>query len=298
MLEFKKVELDDIFIMKGYLQEQDFRSCDFTAGAIYMWRDFFYSEYVLYKEMLIFKVAFPQRGTSFAFPIGKGSLEEAFTAIERYAMDHNEPLRLCTLPRAAKEYVEERYGDKATFLTNRNWYDYIYKAEDLKEFAGKKYRTQRNHTHRFLREYPNYEYKRIEEKDLAKLEGFLDEYASPTDAEGRMEKRETIRARDYLDNFLALGHLGGYIEVDGQVVACAIGETIKDTLYVHVEKANTDYHGAYQMIVSHFAKDFARDEVIYINREDDVGDPGLRKSKLAYRPIELLEKFCCSIELE
>lgn len=296
MLEFKKVEAQDVKVMEQYLRHQEFRSCDFTVGAIFMWRDFFYSEYAVYDDMLIFKIAYPKRGISFTFPVGEGSTDKALDAIEEYVRANNIPLKLCTMPEKAMEFVKFRYKKKAEFITNRDWYDYIYKAEDLKHFKGKKYHRQRNHVNRFIRENPNHSYARIDENNIDKVKQFFDDRFLPSDEAGKTERREAMRAREYLDNFYKFGHFGGVLEVEGEVVAFSLGEIIKDTLYIHVERANIEYHGTYQMIVREFARDCATEEILYLNREDDVGDPGLRKSKLAYRPIKLLKKYCSDIE--
>ena len=94
----------------------------------------------------------------------------------------------------------------------------------------------------------------------------------------------------YFDRFRLKG---AFIEVDGRIIAMTVGEILQDTLYCHVEKAIRDYEGAYQMIVKEFASDMVSSYgITYINREDDVGDEGLRKSKLSYHPIELLDKYC------
>ena len=57
-----------------------------------------------------------------------------------------------------------------------------------------------------------------------------------------------------------------------------------------VEKADYNYDGAYQMINKSFAE-FVSDKVKYLNREDDMGLPGLRKAKLSYYPVMLIEKY-------
>ena len=84
------------------------------------------------------------------------------------------------------------------------------------------------------------------------------------------------------------------VDVDiplGRIVGVAMGEIVRDTLFTHIEKANVEYPGVYQKLVNCFARTFATGEVKFINREEDVGDPGLRKSKMAYHPLTLLEKF-------
>jgi hypothetical protein len=88
----------------------------------------------------------------------------------------------------------------------------------------------------------------------------------------------------------------GYIDVGGTIVALAIGEVVSDTLYVHVEKARVDYAGAYQAIVSLFAKNALEEGTLYINREDDSGEERLRYSKMSYRPIRLIDKYWVTLE--
>jgi hypothetical protein len=64
----------------------------------------------------------------------------------------------------------------------------------------------------------------------------------------------------------------------------------KNTVTVHVEKANIEYRGLYQAINNEFCKHVAS-HVKYINREEDMGIPGLRKAKLSYHPIKLVENY-------
>ena len=82
-----------------------------------------------------------------------------------------------------------------------------------------------------------------------------------------------------------------------RIVGFSLGEIIGDTLFTHIEKADRDYEGCYQMLVAQFAQQFAPEgTVAFINREDDAGDLGLRASKLRYQPVALLEKFIVTIE--
>lgn len=78
-------------------------------------------------------------------------------------------------------------------------------------------------------------------------------------------------------------------------VALYINEIVGDTLYTHIEKADRQYKGAYQMLVNQAAITFAVDEVSFINREEDMGDLGLRTSKKSYHPIELLKKYTIEV---
>ena len=127
------------------------------------------------------------------------------------------------------------------------------------------------------------------------MENFLSsrERSEATDAES--EKINEIF--DNLDKYFSHGFFGGVLYVSGKAVGFSIAESIGDTMFVHVEKADVAYEGAYQMLVCSFADHFRRDGVSYINREDDAGNEGLRKSKLAYQPIALLPKYRASIQI-
>ncbi|MFR9194310.1 MAG: phosphatidylglycerol lysyltransferase domain-containing protein, partial [Ruminococcus sp.] len=89
---------------------------------------------------------------------------------------------------------------------------------------------------------------------------------------------------------------GGLLRVDGELAAFSIGEPIcSNTFGVHIEKADTRFHGAYPAMAQAFAAHFAMDYT-YLNREEDLGIPGLRKSKLSYYPELLLEKWTATCD--
>jgi hypothetical protein len=86
------------------------------------------------------------------------------------------------------------------------------------------------------------------------------------------------------------------LKAGGAVVGFSLGEIIGDTLYVHIEKADRGCKGAYQMLVNQFAAAQRQEQLLYINREEDMGDPGLRASKQSYHPVALLKKFVVRVD--
>jgi hypothetical protein len=109
------------------------------------------------------------------------------------------------------------------------------------------------------------------------------------DSEYFREERDAVF--EVLRNYEAYGFFGGVLRDAGEILAFSLGETVGDTLFVHIEKANPQRRGAYQAMVNEFAKRFAGPGVKYINREEDCGDEGLRRSKLSYHPCRLVEKY-------
>ena len=78
--------------------------------------------------------------------------------------------------------------------------------------------------------------------------------------------------------------------MDNQIVAFTMGEPIcSDTFVVHIEKAFPDVQGAYPMINQQFVEHECM-QYKYVNREEDIGEEGLRKAKRSYRPVFMVEK--------
>ena len=107
------------------------------------------------------------------------------------------------------------------------------------------------------------------------------------DLEKNAEMCVTLNA---LRLFEELGLTGGVLRVDGEIVAFTIGEPVcSDTFVVHIEKAYAEIPGAYNMINQQFVEHECMDYT-YVNREEDTGAEGLRRAKLSYRPVFLVEK--------
>lgn len=294
MLSFEETNSDNILKVKDYYKYKLSRTSDYTVGAIYMWRDFYKSSFTIYEDMLFYKVKFLDR-MSFTFPIGEGNLDKAMDAIKEYCSKENLPLWFCTVPDEAVPILTERYHGTVCSTTNRDWADYLYDANDLAEMAGRRFSGQRNHINKFKKLYPDYKYQEITSDNLGRVLDFLKDYEQNYGKDSDLAKEELKRSMELLPFLDKFGLVGGFIEVDNKIIAMSVGEIINDTLYCHIEKAVRDYPGSYQMIVKEFAKHNVTDQVKYINREEDVGDEGLRTSKLSYHPISLLNKHCVQI---
>ena len=120
---------------------------------------------------------------------------------------------------------------------------------------------------------------------------FLKKYYSETSKDHFLFEIEKQMLYNVLDNYDRLDLKGGYIEVEGKMAAFAIGEKLRNTLYVHIEKADKSYKGSYAVINNEFVKNNQESGVVFVNREEDAGDQGLRKAKLSYYPVEIIKKY-------
>lgn len=283
MLQFK--QLTDPLEIKDYILQSKSGFADFSLGFLYMWRASYKFYYAVADETLVMGGGYDDGDFAYFYPVGK-NVNGALDLIEKDAQNRK-GLRFMCLDDETAALLCNRY-ENAAVTSDRRWSDYIYNAEDLKYFRGKKYAGQRNHINKFLKTFGGYTFKKIEKEDLPAVLDFYERFAA-TRSFGRSAKREFENSVDLTRNMFRYNCFGGCILVNGAVAAVAVGERVGDTVVEHIEKGLPDYPGIYQVMLSEFAKNFA-EGAKYINREDDSGDEGLRTSKLQYHPVLVKNK--------
>lgn len=289
VLLFKPIREADKEIIKGFLDNQNYRICDYTYGVLYMWGGYLSYEYAISHDMLIIRSCLNNTMT-FSIPLGNGDLAAALNDIELFCKGNKYPLFFHGITEDAVALIQKHLGDIFTVKNLEDWGEYFYSYSDLLYLKGKKYHSKRNHINRFAREYHDYVFKEIHLEDIPRIAAFTEKYFEESEKERTLFLKEREMLKRIMTNYEELDFLGGYLEVEGQVVAFAMGEIQGDILYVHIEKADIAFQGSYAMINNEYLKYFKNDDVLYINREEDVGDPGLRKAKMSYYPIEIIKK--------
>ena len=297
MLDFKPLQIADAPLIKPYFEYNKSRFCDYSVGGRVMWREFLQVEYCIQNGVLYMKLRLPWNGaTAFTMPLGPGS-GDSITGL-RNIMEtckvNSIPLILSSISADCIAMLEPHFT-VTNRHSSRDWFDYLYNADDMVTLHGKHFSGQRNHINKFKSLYPDYRYEVINDENIPKARLFLTDLFNRLGETDDIAVEEQEKTLEVFDNHAEYGFTGGLIEVNGHIVSLAVGETVGDTLFVHIEKGDTSYHGAYQMIVNEFARHNVTDGIKYINREEDVGDEGLRTSKLSYHPVALLEKFTVQI---
>lgn len=291
-LSFKEIKLTDKQKITSYTFNSPLQNCDLSFANICSWRFLYHSEYAESDGFLLvrFRVA-DEDGYVYMFPIGNGDIGHAVWLLEADSMKHGHPLRILGITPPSRALLTEVRGDDFRFSADPNYFDYVYLRESLAGLSGKKLQPKRNHINRFRREY-NYEYlpitpELVPECLRLELQWFLANSGEDHNRALQYERRSMTFALNHAEE---LGLVGGAICVDGQIVAFSFGAPINaDTFCVHVEKADVRFDGAYSVINQEFASRIPP-EFIYVNREEDLGIPGLRKAKQSYGPVLVLEK--------
>lgn len=296
MLSFTPIGLSEAIRLRGLAEKIPFRLSEYAPTILYMWQGSLDSEVCFLDDMAFFRVNRHSSGCEYLLPIGAPLRKSLSILKERMCSDYTQ-ITILAIPETALNEVKSVFGE-VEFSSIRKWSDYLYNAEDIKSLTGRRYGGQRNHINRFMREYPNFCIEQITPDNIGAVREFLQEFInSDTREKPQLFETENRAAMRVLENFNQLCLLGAYISVDNNIVSFAVGEVVGSVLFVHIEKANTAYHGSYPMIVKAFANKFATADVRYINREDDADDEGLRTSKMSYHPIELLTKYYCTVKL-
>ena len=225
-------------------------------------------------------------------------IPDVFTEIKDYwNNDLNLPLNMYFLDKPFIESLKANpsFEEEFEIIDDRDSYDYIYDAEQLKALRGKKFHKKRNHLNRFLRTYKGrYEYKTINCNNIEEVDAFFQIWLNNRGYEDIQDtiQSEDIGVREVFQNCNELDCKLGSVYVDDVLQAFTIGtyDPSIECAFIHTEKANTQITGLYNFINQQFLINAFPDAKL-VNREDDLGQPGLRKSKLSYRPIRLEEKY-------
>ena len=197
------------------------------------------------------------------------------------------------VPKPLRVIWEERIPESITVEESRGQWDYLYKSNDLVKLSGNRFHKKKNLFNQFVKKYPDYSYQQLGlecVEAVLHMQGEWCTWNECPESEALMAENKAIfRVLSHWDQLPNLR--GGFIALDGKVVAYTVGERLtQDTLVTHFEKGATEYKGIYQAINCFFARDNA-EQFALINREQDLDDEGLRKAKEGYNPVDYVRKY-------
>ena len=308
-MTFHQLALSDREAMQAVTLPSGRRNCNYTFANLVGWQFWYYTEVCVLENTVVLRYTFDGQRAYMACTSETLSLE----LIQELLDDSNGDLTLIGLEDSQVVQLSTLNSQLSTNIEPvRDQYDYIYRRTDLATLHGRHLDAKRNHIHRFRAEHPDFEYRPLtpeffdecrrlteiwqEEKDAIKRE---QSDACIDSAEREQARTEFKDASDTIDvekqvmetifsNWEALGMIGGSIIVDGRMVAFTYGSAVTtDTFDVCVEKADRHVEGAFAIINQQFAEHLP-EQYVYLNREEDMGIPGLRQAKLSYHPEILL----------
>ncbi len=291
MVDFKPITLKDKTLYESYLHQSPRRGCECSFGNAFLWGALSYARL---GDQLLILAQYGDYYTYF-YPLGKGDKAEALAAILADAEERGIPGRISGMVEEEPKNLASLYPGKFRYKADRNGFDYVYEIDALADLRGKKLQSKRNHFNRFKLKYPDYRVEPLNEETLPAVRQMAEKWFEHKDCcspekDFELEKLALQKAFDF---YKEAGMEGLVLFVEDRVAAFTLASRFyPDTFDVHFEKADTAIDGAYTAINCEFAR-YLREkypEVKFLDREEDMGLPGLRKAKLSYRPHHLVEK--------
>ncbi len=296
MNQFKNIDLSDRGWVTELLSTGSSRTCEHNFSCIYLWSSAYPRQISRIDNRLLLRTQY-FTGLSYLFPSGSGPLAPAVEALREDAAEQGGSLKFICLTETEKAQLEMELPGQFLFQENRDSFDYLYPIDQLADLAGKKLHTKRNHIHRFCDQFSDWMFEPITSENAAECaeveESWLRQQMTVNPGSESLlgEKDAILYALEHREE---LGILGGLIRADGRVLAFSMGsQTGPDCFDVHFEKAYSDIQGAYAVINREMARWIRKSfpEILFFNREDDMGLDGLRKAKLSYYPSQLITKY-------
>lgn len=295
---FKKLSLEDKNNIDKYIYPYKFLSCEYSFTSLYIWKDACDIQYTIYKQALILKKKDFDGNYHFMQPLGynKEDLGDIIERLKAYREENHMKYLFKDLEESFIEEFNVLLNEKNEFCIkeDRDNFDYLYEAKKLMTLSGKKLHSKKNHYNAFTKTY-NYEV--VEITAARVINDVIDaaqKWYEETDEKDIKLYYELLAIKNLVNNMNLLNLNGVAVYVDGKVAAFSIGECLSEKLAViHIEKGDKNINGIYSFIAKTLIdKCFNNSEII--NREQDLGIDGLRKSKMSYYPLRLEKKFILS----
>ena len=263
---------------------------ELTFTNLLIWADTYRPELCWWREWLCVLLRPQYRAPFFLPPVGEGDPEPVCAELLAWLATGGQgaSIERVSAPMAGALAAP---GRAFRVTPDRDNSDYLYRREGLATLAGRKYHAKRTNINK-LESSHRWEYRELTPELVGACRELQEQWCElkGCDAGGPALQGEHLAVMRLLDHYPELGVRGGVVMVEGRVAAFTAGEQLNaNTAVVHVEKADPILPGLYQVINREFARSWAPLE--YLNREQDMGDPGLRRAKESYFPHHMVDKY-------
>jgi uncharacterized protein len=287
--EFAPLTLAHRPALEGFLQAHPPRASEYTFTNLYAWRRAAGYKVAQFGDGFLILRAKKDRVT-FLEPLVATGQVAALTACLDYLAAQGAP---AVVERVGEDFLAALGADAVRFTVtpDPDQYDYVYDTEALTTLNGPKYHAKKNLLNQFHRKY-DARYFPLTHDLLPDAERFAREWCAQRncdDDEGL--EQESGAVQEMLAHGAHLSAVGGVFLIDDAIVSLTLGEPLNtDTFVIHVEKAKLGFTGIYQAMNCEFLRHCACD-FPFVNREQDMGIPGLRRAKESYHPVHMVQKY-------
>lgn len=286
----RKIKIEDIQTIKKYAQIANYNEYNSNVVTMIMWNHCYEILIEEHEHYLLILVDYHHH-CAWLMPLcEKKYRKEALQKMQEISQERHIPFEIHAMIKEFKEYCEEE-DIPFVYHYNRDAQDYVYDIHQHKTLIGKKMQKRRNHFNAFLKDFENrYVYVPLTQEHESEVMSFLEEWKAHHNHEESIA-HEIIGIQTLFTYFNELDIQGGCIYIDGKLEAFSMySQLSEDTIQMHVEKANRSIRGLYVALLKHTLM-HADEKYQYLNREDDLGEPELRKAKMDLKPIQMIERY-------
>jgi hypothetical protein len=289
--DFNPVTLEHRSIFSDHYRAYPQTHSDNTFTNMVCWNHYAHYRYASVNGSIILSSTI-DGVTRFRPPIGRRD-PELLKEVIRLAYEVGDQQPVVLIDRPMSTWIQS-LCPTVQVVPDRNHFEYVYRAQDLADLSGGSYLNIRHQLNRF-RKNCSYAVEPITAENREEVKSFLVkwcEWKGCDDDPVLAHEKEAIFYA--VDHFLELELSGLIIRIDRNIGAMSLFEPLNtDTALVHFEKGLPDCEGIYKAINAETADVISKD-FTYINRESDLGVPGLREAKMRYHPHHMVE--VCSLQ--
>ncbi|MGX2971778.1 DUF2156 domain-containing protein [Helicobacter sp. T3_23-1059] len=297
-MEFKPIALESKQILEPFLDKEDYEISDIVFGNLYIWKHARDIAYEILHDCVVIKTQYTNALPYFFYPFGNGDKIRALQDLREFLKKQNLPPRFESIESKNIDSIKSVFSG-LEFIAREERFDYVYSIDELIRLEGRKFHKKKNHLNQFLQNNGErggkWDYEKISAQNADEIMTKCKEWLDANPNKNEALEIEFIGIKNALQVYENLGLKGGAIRLGGEIVAFSFGEVMNEKMALaHIEKANPQIAGAYQIINQQLlVNEFS--ELELINREEDLGIEGLRRAKKSYNPIKMVEKYASKI---
>ena len=291
-IELKPVTIEQLPILKEQLSRLQTGDCNLSLASVIGRAEEYNIKWGMVGDELVLNwMPYPDIPAAYVLPMKSENLLSIMETLECECKNCKEPLILFGRFTYLTEKISElmRYRNFITVSSN-SWWDYVYERSKIETLEGRELHGKRNFNKRFFKAYPEAKLVPMTRDIIPACRTFLNQWY---EKHGEMtesllgEKKAIELAFDHFDDFELIG---GVLVNGEEIFGFTYGSDVGEGIFsVHIEKADRNITGAYPALASALAKSLPP-QFTQINREEDLGIPGLRKAKEDWSPSVMIRK--------
>jgi len=286
-MEFEQIQLEKQEDYLKILAQSPQISSDYSFSNLFGWADEYDLTWAWDADLVWIRQAKPE--ALIWAPIGPWNSIDWQSVTDRTVENGTCFVRV---PEVLAKLWEQALGKRIVIKEDRDHWDYLYDVKELVDLKGNRFHKKKNLLKQFIKKY-DHRFEPFGPKMIEPAMAMQADWCNWRDCESsEVLSSENRSVFKILTNWKSLeGLTGGALIVEDIIVAYTIAEKLTDDcVVVHYEKGCPDYKGVYQAINQMFLASLPNTFKV-VNREQDLGEDGLRKAKMSYNPSGFLKKY-------